>query len=468
MSVDRFHKAFELLSAGVGPKPINQVINHAIQITNCKAGALVGLTDNRQHLLAGVALPTDQAGEKPTNPGLSDFYQRPVVLGKGQTEQIDGQHILAEAAACMGSFISFPLPQMSPGWYLALAVLGDEKPKAAADANLSELAPFSQTIANELELVSEIAQRKERKGRPAPRLEAVAQSVVSSPTPMLLVDENLSILALSEGLASQFGDHRGGQSLSDLLGKSKSAQQLAGYAEEQFSETYIQDSRLRLNDVVGCDYDVTSVKHRCDKGDLVSLFFLERPRNLPNLANQHPLEGSDVLTRFLEDTLIKQVQIKHRGSIGYHTLYRWRKTVKKEQISALKAAKSNPSRELVDLAATNISKGAVSLFGHSSFTKVTHVACGNSGPNCLARQVSEAVAAKLDKPFEPIFEPLSVTGTSHPKNNIHRPSAQLISKPNGHYLIVDDVATSGHHIAEATQLVRSAKGSASGIAWISN
>lgn len=80
--------------------------------------------------------------------------------------------------------------------------------------------------------------------------------------------------------------------------------------------------------------------------------------------------------------------------------------------------------------------------------------------------LARAVAACLSLPFRPLFKVRPVKGSSHPRQNLRLPPLEWAAQPDGPTLLIDDVATSGWHLAEALAMLRSAGIPALGAAWI--
>lgn len=182
-------------------------------------------------------------------------------------------------------------------------------------------------------------------------------------------------------------------------------------------------------------------------------------------ADANP-EPSGVTMRFILSTLIAQRRLLERGNVAYHALARWRAAIKPWQIDALRALKTNPPAALIDCVANELATAAVDFHGRDSFDAVVPVACGNSGEMCLAYQLAQAVAAQLDVVFVEAFDHIATTGSSHPRRNATRPSMTLCQAPTRRVLLIDDVATSGSHIAEATRLLRKTAASVLPLVWI--
>ncbi len=177
-------------------------------------------------------------------------------------------------------------------------------------------------------------------------------------------------------------------------------------------------------------------------------------------------ESSMVTGEFLLGTLVKRRLVCSRGDISYSSLRQWRAPVKAYQIAALKALKRDLPDRFVDIVAGELAHAGSQIAGSRAFDKVVGVACGHSGPRCLSERLSVAVARDLGIAHEEMFEPLPAKGTSHPKANVGRPRMRCRTEPDGRYLVIDDVATSGTHISEATRLLRTEKASAVPLVWI--
>ena len=80
-------------------------------------------------------------------------------------------------------------------------------------------------------------------------------------------------------------------------------------------------------------------------------------------------------------------------------------------------------------------------------------------PEPVARRRRMRTADKL--------APLPAQGGSHPRQNLKRPTMRLRAPvPDIPILLIDDVATSGRHIEEATLLLRSAAPVVMPLVWI--
>ena len=186
---------------------------------------------------------------------------------------------------------------------------------------------------------------------------------------------------------------------------------------------------------------------------------------VPASAPVHQAEG-DVVSQFLIATLIRHVRLIQRDGIGYHAIHRWRSPIKDWQIMALRMLKAQRDAALIAHIAADIVNSLDNLGARSMFGAVAAVPCGSSGPGCLAHQVGEAVAARLSLPFVAAIHPLPANGSSHPRRNASRRAMQIRQAVDVPTLLVDDVATSGAHIIEATRLLRSVAPMVAPIVWL--
>ena len=209
---------------------------------------------------------------------------------------------------------------------------------------------------------------------------------------------------------------------------------------------------------------LTASDHRL--GDIeIGDRLLAEPPPLLNLFMPQT-ESRGVTEKFLMSTLVRQ----HRGlrldPITYHALARWRSSVREWQIEALRALKVDPPSSLLDRVGSQIAELASEMFGTDTYRLVVPVACGNSGPNCLACRLARDVAAKLRIGFLQAFEEIPTSGSSHPRRNAARPRMKLRAVPTEALLLIDDVATSGAHLEEAVKLLRRSAPAVVPLVWI--
>jgi len=169
---------------------------------------------------------------------------------------------------------------------------------------------------------------------------------------------------------------------------------------------------------------------------------------------------------FLMKTLVNRSTIRGRNGISYLTMRAWRKPIKEYQIIALRSLKPAESNCFVDAIVDEMSAVVEQFIGMSGFKTVVPVPCGSSGNNCLSLRIAKALAAKHGLKMVEAFEPIIASGSSHPKKNVTRPPMKLVRPVTDAVLLVDDVATSGQHLEEATKLLRQHTNTVFSVAWI--
>jgi hypothetical protein len=177
---------------------------------------------------------------------------------------------------------------------------------------------------------------------------------------------------------------------------------------------------------------------------------------------------TEVTAEFILKTLVPARRMTTRNGVSYTTTAKWRSAIKDWQIVALRALKKQPPPALLEAAAQKVLQAAHDLVGKGGFTSVVSVPCGHSGPGCFSSLLAQAIASIAGVRCIPLFEDMCLAGSSHPRTNATRPKMRMSGQvdPSERVLLVDDVATSGAHIAEATNLLRQAGCAVLPIAWI--
>lgn len=176
--------------------------------------------------------------------------------------------------------------------------------------------------------------------------------------------------------------------------------------------------------------------------------------------------GSGVVRDFLDATLVRNVRFLQRDGMGFHALRRWRAAIKQWQLLAIKQLKQVRDPDFADMIATEMADAAEKLHGSGSATCVAAVPCGHSGSHCLSDMIGRRVAARLAVPFVEAFAPIDVRGTSHPRRNAARPAMRVANRIDKPVLLVDDIATTGSHIAEARRRLGETSPAVFSLAWL--
>jgi hypothetical protein len=166
-------------------------------------------------------------------------------------------------------------------------------------------------------------------------------------------------------------------------------------------------------------------------------------------------------------SLVYRPTVFRRNDIGWVAACAWRAGAKADDIAALKHAKRKLDRRLIDASAELLAAVVRQLRGDRAADAITNVPCGHSRrPDCLGKQIAQAVAATLGLPFRQIFADRPCSGVSHPKEFAKLPPLERIADPCTSMILIDDLATSGWHVEESLTALRGLGASASAFVWI--
>jgi predicted amidophosphoribosyltransferase len=166
-------------------------------------------------------------------------------------------------------------------------------------------------------------------------------------------------------------------------------------------------------------------------------------------------------------SLIYRPTVFRRNDVAWVAACAWRAAAKADDVAALKRAKREIDRRLIDGAAEFVTALIRQLRGDQAAGAVTSVPCGHSRrPDCLGKQIAQVVAAALGLPFRQIFADRPCSGVSHPKEFAKLPPLERIADPRGSMILIDDLATSGWHVEESLTALRRLGASASAFVWI--
>jgi hypothetical protein len=115
-------------------------------------------------------------------------------------------------------------------------------------------------------------------------------------------------------------------------------------------------------------------------------------------------------------SLIYRPMVFRRNDVAWVAACAWRAAAKADDVAALKRSKREIDRRLIDRATELVAALIRQLRGDQAAGAVTGVPCGYSRrPDCLGKQIAQAVAAALGLPFHQIFADRPCFGVSHPK-----------------------------------------------------
>lgn len=184
-------------------------------------------------------------------------------------------------------------------------------------------------------------------------------------------------------------------------------------------------------------------------------------------ASDSPGDGAGPVSRFLLDTLVPAQRLHQRNKTNYLGVRRWRSSIRKYQIAAMRALKTDIPAAFLATMAREMADAVRAVYGSPGKCVVVAVPCGSSGPGCLAGRLAGALATELGITAVDAFACIQVpAGSSHPRKNAGRPGMKLTRTIDQSVILVDDVATSGSHIDEAAKLLRRSAPSVWPVVWV--
>jgi hypothetical protein len=154
-------------------------------------------------------------------------------------------------------------------------------------------------------------------------------------------------------------------------------------------------------------------------------------------------------------SLVYRSMIFRRNNVAWIAASAWRVGAKANDIAALKQAKRVLESGLIVGAAELVATLVRQLRGDRAAKAITGVTCGHSRrPDCLGKQIAQAVAEAFDLPFRQVFADRPCSGVSHPKEFAKLPPLERIAEPFASMILVDDLATSGWHVEESLAALR--------------
>jgi PAS domain-containing protein len=447
---------------GPADQPLMRILRIALDLADCPAGLIGVRRDDRFQTIVSTGIPlADFQVDMARSDDIAQRLRDPCLIEDASQEPAFANHPYVTGSASWRFIASVPLTLTMLPYDL---VLNCADPRIGAPRRpdlLARLEECAAIAADELRLISDIASQAESiaevRATSAMREAGVAQAGV----PMALIGADGRVKMMNRRLASMLAiaeDAGLGQTLADLfpLDGDLLTQRLQNVLDDgQPANSMV--ARLRGRNKT-CVIDMIRVVSADSSQPVVLCTITDRTRTFA-LAEQLSVPEGDspqVVSEFLLNTLIPQKRLLRRGPVPYHALYRWRSSIKDSQLAALKAIKRQPSEFFVATVADQLAAAATALYGQRTMQAVVAVPCGNSGPNCLANRLAAAVGERLALPHITAFADLPRTGGSHPRGNLRRPPMQLLEPVDRPVLLIDDVATSGVHLAEAAQALKTA------------
>jgi hypothetical protein len=189
-----------------------------------------------------------------------------------------------------------------------------------------------------------------------------------------------------------------------------------------------------------------------------------------SIANVDVPKNSDVaILAFLQNTLIKGARLHSKDGMAYLTVRKWKSQVKDSQIAALEGLKIVPSEIAAAAIAHELFQTANTVFSGPRFDGVIPIPGGSSG---MSRSLSVCIAEQLAKlmkvPLVLALEGELSSGRSHPRKSQKLKSYQLKEALVGHFLLIDDVVSSGRHLSFACKALKNVGATCSTLVWLGN
>ncbi len=380
----------------------------------------------------------------------------------------------------VGLFIRKPLI-VSSKYVLGMQLYANSHNVLPTKLELHLLDLVAKSLGKELkEFIDELAAKGSLVEIAAPYDEMLA-AVNSGVTWRALLDANLKILAMSNGLANNLGRTQKELVGADYFDAAPPVMVTMAHLFRRALKTSISSPEFEIiSDRTGRrrSYSVRASPFRpagFDQ-DLLDITVLE---TTGHVEHQSKLSGqidgfaeaaphiTDAAGQFLLETLISKRAVRFREDMSYLTVRAWRGSIKQHQIKALRAIKKSLPGEFVSTVGRECASEIHRLVGNNTFQFIVPIPCGHSPENsCLSLAMAKAVGVELGIPVIQAFAYLDQKGTSHPKENMKRQKMKLVQEVSGSAILIDDVATSGVHLQEASALLKAQGTETFAVAWI--
>ena len=379
-----------------------------------------------------------------------------------------------------GTYVRLPVI-VADTYTVALVLYIPEERRPPSKSDLVILKTIAKILAGHLEVVVASLMATGSNVSIAASFDEIVSAVNHFDGFRALLNKKLEVVAISDSLAQHLAVNR-----SELIGKSyhdisMPLKSTMAHLYKRALETSISTPEIdAISSSSGLKrsyrFRGTPIRPVDHDEDLLDVSFTETtdPQALLNaevaqksLANISS-EGVDATTNFLFDTLVQKRVIHSRNDMSYLTIRNWRSSIKEHQIKAFRAIKKNPHAAFAERVAQEFAREVDNLVGRNTFKFVVPVPCGHSKPGtCMAYSLAKSLGAELGLPVIGAFVHLDQKGSSHPKTNAKRPPMRLVQSVPGPALLIDDVATSGSHLEEASNRLKAEGTETFAMAWIS-
>ena len=363
---------------------------------------------------------------------------------------------------------------LEPAYTIALLLHSSNAEEAPDRQAVTIVRTIARAMASEARLIANEALANQHAMAVPDSFEELLQSVLTDNGLRLLFDADAELLGASRGIKMAFELLWGELAEAHFLKSLPCADSLQ-HLFQRVQETEVSSPEIeinlgfadkrsvtaRLNPVRPLDSDQTLVEFRMNPIGW----------NMGEVAYRQ--ENSDAnfvagtAEAFLMDTLLAKRSGCTRKDTSYVTVRAWRSTLKKHQIAALRMIKSHDPQYLGEMGGNECAAELEHLVGLGTFRYIVPMPCGHSPPEkCLSYAIARAAGAKLNIPVVNAFAHMEQSGSSHPRTIATRPPMRVIQPVPGPSIIIDDVATSGAHLFEASSLLKQAGSNSFSLAWI--
>lgn len=187
----------------------------------------------------------------------------------------------------------------------------------------------------------------------------------------------------------------------------------------------------------------------------------------PEVRPINPSTGEEAIISFLANTAPKKMTLKSKSGCTFVSTRAWKAPIKDVQIAALEGLKIVPSPVFAELVARELFETISHIYSGMVFAAVVPIPGGSSGmPRSLSVIVAERLALKLSIPCKNVLVGALSSGRSHPHKSKNLKPYTLSEQITGHVLLVDDVATTGRHLALGTEALKAAGVQVAALAWV--